>query len=56
MPPDLGSVKAYFFKKFVLLFRAVPVAYGSSQARVHIGAAAASLHHHHSNAESKPYL
>ena len=30
---------------FFLLFRAAPVAYGSSQAKSRIGAAAASLHH-----------
>ena len=34
------------------LFRAAPMAYGSSQPRGGIGAAAASLHHSHSNAES----
>ena len=33
-----------------------PVAYGSSQARSRIGAAAASLHHSHSNAISEPRL
>ena len=31
-------------------------AYGSSQARGLIGAAAASLHHSHSNAGSEPHL
>ena len=35
------------------LFRATPLAYGSSQARGQVGAAAASLCHSHSNAESK---
>jgi len=39
-----------------LLFRAALVAYGSSQARGGIGAAAASLHHRHSNIGSKPCL
>ena len=34
-------------------FRAAPSAYGSSQARGWIGAAAASLHHSHSNARSE---
>ena len=37
------SLRRYSF--FPLLFRAVPVAYGSSQARGRIGAAAAGLHH-----------
>ena len=36
----------------VLLFRATPSAYGGSQARGRIRAAAASLHHSHSNARS----
>ena len=39
---------------FFNLFR--PVACGSSQAKGRIGAAAAGLHHSHSNARSKPYL
>ena len=34
-------------------FRAVPMAYGSSQATDQIGAAAASLHHSRSNAGSE---
>ena len=37
------------FLLFVLLFRGTPVAYGSSQARGGIGAAAAGLPHSHSN-------
>ena len=41
----------YFF--FFLLFRAAPVAYGSSQARGWIGAAAGSLCHSHSNVGSE---
>ena len=36
-----------------LLFRAVPVAYGSAQARDQIGAATAILHHSHSNMGSE---
>ena len=39
---------------FVLLFRAIPAAYRSSQARVRIGAAAAGLHHTQSNTGSEP--
>ena len=48
--------KMIFF--FFCFFRATPVAYGSSQARGHIGAvsAAASLHHSHSNTGSEPCL
>ena len=34
-------------------FRAVPTAHGSSQAKGQIGAAAADLHHSHSNARYK---
>ena len=43
---------------FFFLFRATPVACGSSQARRQIGAAAASLHHSHShsNDRSEQYL
>ena len=40
---------------FLLLFRAAPVAYGSSQARGSIRATA-DLHHSHSNARSEPCL
>ena len=50
--------KLYFlvFCLFVLLLRAAPAAYGGSQARGRIGAAAAGLHHSHSNAASEPRL
>ena len=41
---------------FVFFFRAAPTAYGSSQGRSRIGAAAADLHHSHSNAGSKTCL
>ena len=41
----------YLFTYLFLLFRAVPAAYGSSQARSHIGPAVAG--HSHSNMESK---
>ena len=37
-------------------FRAVPMAYGGSQARGWIGATAASLHHSHSKTRSEPHL
>ena len=39
-----------------LFFRAAPVAYGSSQARVQIGATTTSLRLSHSNTGSKPRL
>ena len=39
-----------------MLFRAAPEAYGISQARALIRAAAADLHHSHSNAGSEPRL
>ena len=45
-------IKITFIFIYFLLFRATPVAYGSSQARHAIGAAAAGLHHSHSNAGS----
>ena len=40
----------------VFFFTAAPEAYGSSQSRGQIGAAAASLHHSHSNVGSEPHL
>ena len=46
---------SFFFLTFFFLM-AAPAAYGSSQARGGIGAAAASLHHSHSNARSEPNL
>ena len=48
-----------FFLSFwlaCLLFKAALLAYGSSQARGQIGAAAASLCHSHGNTRSKPCL
>ena len=44
------------FFKFFFFLRAIPMAYGSSQARGQIGATAASLHHSHSNTRSQPHL
>ena len=41
---------------FLFLFTATTMVYGSSQKRGQIGAAAASLHHSHSNNRSEPYL
>ena len=47
----------YFFKSFfVFFFRAVPSAYGGSQARGRIGAAPVGLHHSHSNTGSELHL
>ena len=43
----------YFILFIFCLFRAAPVAYGSSQARAQIGPVAASLRHSHSNAGSE---
>ena len=45
----------YLFVRFCL-FRAAPMAYGSSQARDRVGAVAASVHHSHSNTRSEPHL
>ena len=41
---------------YLFILRATLVACGSSQARSHIGAAAASLHHSHSNVHSEPWV
>ena len=49
------NVRNIFFL-FFLLFRAVPMACGGSQARGLIGAVAIGLHHSHSNAGFEPHL
>ena len=50
-------VLIYFILFFsVCSFRAAPLAYGSSQARGGIRAAAAGLRHSHSNTGSEPHL
>ena len=54
-PSFCPSLSLHFHFLFCL-FRAEPTAYGGSQARVRIGAAAASLHNSHSNAGSKLHL
>ena len=46
----------YLFIIYLLLFRAAPMAYGSSQARGWTRDAAAGLHHSHSNIRSKLHL
>ena len=48
--PRISKTRTLFI--YLLLFRATPVAYGGSQAGGQIGAAAASFHHSHINAES----
>ena len=49
----LSGVTVFLFSLF-FLFRAAPVAHGSSQARCQIGAVAAGLHHSHSSIGSEP--
>ena len=46
----------FFGFVFFLLFRAIPSAYGGSQARGLIGAVATSLYHSQRNARSEPCL
>ena len=46
----------FYFLVFLSFYRAVPTAYGDSQARGLIGAVAAGLHHSDSNTRSKPSL
>ena len=45
----------FFFSFFFGLFRAIPMAYGSSQARAQMGATAASLCHSHTRFASVTY-
>ena len=52
----LFFLPSFLFFFLSCLFRAEPVAYGSSQARGRIGAAAAGLHHNHSNSRPEPHL
>ena len=47
------SLSLFFFFFFFGLFRAAPIAYGSSQAKGHIGAVAAGRSHSHSNNRSE---
>ena len=51
-----GQVESFCFLFLFCLFRAVPVAYGSSQARGQLGAVAAGLHHSHNSTRSEPVL
>ena len=50
------SFSFFFFFFFFFFFRAIPAAYGGSQARSWIRDAAAGLHHSHSNTGSKLHL
>ena len=54
--PRLKGFLLLLFLFVFLLFRAAPKAYGGSQARGPIGAAATGLHHSHSNKGSEPRL
>ena len=51
---SLGICMCLSYFLFVCFYTAVPAAYGHSQARGRIGAAAASIRHSHSNARSEP--
>ena len=51
-----GVVSLVFLFFFPLLFRAAPVAYGSSRLRGRIGADAVSLHHRYSGNGSEPHM
>ena len=53
-PATVSEIHHYIF--FCLVFRATPMAYGSSQARGRIRATAAGLRHSHSHAGSEPCL
>ena len=50
------SMLAVFWVLFFFFFKATPAAYASPQAGGQIGAAAAGLHHSHSNMGSEPHL
>lgn len=54
--PDDELMCSLFLFFSVWLFRATPAAFGSSQARGRITAAATVLHHSHGNAGSEPCL
>ena len=61
--PDMAVLFCFVLFCFVLFFfglfafsRAAPAAYGASQARGPIGAAAAGYYYSHSNTRSEPHL
>ena len=51
-----GGISFFFFLSFLAISWAAPAAYGGSQARGQIGAAATGLRQSHSNAGSEPRL
>ena len=55
---EIEFILFYFvsFHFVFCLFRAIPVAYGGSQARDPIGTVAALLYHSHSDVGSEPHL
>ena len=53
---DHEDILLCLFPNLFFLFRATPVAHGSSQARGQNGAVAVGLHHSHHNTRSKPHL
>ena len=55
-PPPILQLSHLFFFFFFGLFRAVPVAYGGSQPRSHMGAVAVGRCPNHSNTSSEPCL
>ena len=46
----------YYYYYYFCLFRAIPMAYGGSQARCPVGAVVTGLCHSHSNAGYEPHL
>ena len=52
-PKEILAFYTFSFSFLFCLFRAIPVAYESSQARGWIGAVAADIHHSHSNSRSE---
>ena len=56
MKGSLGSIWKYTHPLYFFLFRAAPAAYGNSQAKAWIGAAAASLRHSHRNTRSELHI
>ena len=52
---SMEMIIRFYFISFFGLFRAAPAAYGDSQARGQIRAAATGLHHSHSNAMFKSH-
>ena len=55
-PTEDGDLFSFLFLFFFAISWATPEAYGASQARGRIGAAAAGLRQSHSNTGSEPHL